>query len=87
MTILPFDLQYITPEYLPDHILDATAAAPAPVQNELPKENLVRVATRKTARTLIQQTLAEHQNNISESAKALGISRQNLQRYIKSLDL
>lgn len=87
MTILPFDLQYITPEYLPDHILDATAAAPAPVQNELPKENLVRAATRKTARTLIQQTLAEHQNNISESAKALGISRQNLQRYIKSLDL
>ena len=87
MTILPFDLQYITPEYLPDHILDATAAAPAPAQNELPKENLVRAATQKTARTLIQQTLAEHQNNISESAKALGISRQNLQRYIKSLDL
>ena len=85
MTILPFDLNYITPEYLPEHILNATAANLPPARDQQPSENLVRAAIQKTARTLIQQTLEDHKNNISESAKALGISRQNLQRYIKTL--
>ena len=85
MTILPFDLSYITPEYLPEHILEATSAGPEAVQPSEPDENLVRAAMQETARSLIRKTLEEHGHNISESARALGISRQNLQRYMRTL--
>ncbi len=87
MTILPFDCSTITPEYLPDHILQAAAVIGETKSQQAPQDNLVRLASQEAARALIRQAMHSHKGNISESAKALGISRQNLQRYLKTLDI
>lgn len=87
MTILPFDRSTITPEYLPDHILQAAAVTGETKSQQAPQDNLVRLASQEAARALIRQAMHSHKGNISESAKALGISRQNLQRYLKTLGL
>jgi arginine utilization regulatory protein len=87
LNILPYDADTITPEYIPDHILDAVnyrcGESPAlPFQG-----NKIKSATQEAVRRLILQTLAEQGGNVSKTAGALGVTRQNLQHYMKSLKI
>ena len=81
MNILPDDACTITPDYLPRHIGAAPAASVAPPQpvagSSLPH------TIKGIERSAICQALREHHGNISETARALQISRQNLQYRIK----
>ncbi|MCQ5128478.1 sigma 54-interacting transcriptional regulator [Butyricicoccus faecihominis] len=87
LNILPHDLEIILPEYIPEHILEAVGAqryAPVPAHRE--PQN-VRQAMQEAARRCIRQALEQNGNNISRTAKAVGLTRQNLQHYIKKLGM
>lgn len=87
MTILPFDVASITPEYLPDHILDAVHFHQSPMHTTDPQENRLKAVSNDAVRRTIIQSLCEHDKNISKAAAALGVTRQNLQRYMKNLSV
>lgn len=94
MNILPDDVSMISPEYLPDHILtggdnaasmspgSSQAPRPAPplnLQAANPLNNTIRDLERRT----ICRVLRESGGNISEAARILKMSRQNLQYRIR----
>lgn len=81
MNILPDDASTITPEYIPEHILaGSVSAAPVPAPNG--RESL-NGAIQDLERRTICKVLRENGGNISESARVLKMSRQNLQYRIK----
>lgn len=81
MNILPDDASTITPEYIPEHILaESVSAAPVPAPNG--RESL-NGAIQDLERRTICKVLRENGGNISESARVLKMSRQNLQYRIK----
>ena len=84
MNILPNDLSLITPDYIPDHILNSAASAP-PYEKIKIQENtgsLIRT-TQNIELQMLRRALLENNGNISKTARSLGISRQNLQYRIK----
>ena len=92
MNILPEDLHMITPEYIPDHISahwettlsPAREVQPAPAAPRKKAEKPLRSAElRDLEQESVCQALREAGGNISQAARSLGLSRQNLQYRIK----
>ncbi len=82
MNILPDELSTITPAYLPEHILSGMEG-PAPQPVPKTKGRSLHTSIRDAAYQTICQALRESGGNISEAARALNMSRQNLQYRIK----
>ncbi len=82
MNILPDELSTITPAYLPEHILSGMEG-PAPQHVPKTKGRSLHTSIRDAAYQTICQALRESGGNISEAARALNMSRQNLQYRIK----
>ncbi|MGN1008101.1 MAG: sigma 54-interacting transcriptional regulator, partial [Butyricicoccus sp.] len=78
MNILPNDASVITSEYIPEHILVEETAA-----QQTPKQDSLSGAIHNLEYSAICKVLRENGGNISESARVLGMSRQNLQYRIK----
>lgn len=83
MNILPDDACMITQAYLPQHIYEAptlpVSGLPAAPPTGASLDNTIKGIERST----IVKVLREHNGNISESARVLKMSRQNLQYRIK----
>lgn len=80
MNILPDDASIITPEYIPEHIL---SEKPLFAPQNAPVEDSLSGTIQNLERSTICKILRETGGNISESARVLGMSRQNLQYRIK----
>ena len=81
MILLPDTASTITPEYLPAYICaDRTPDEPVP---DRPGRGSLKHAVKNYERQIICQTLRECGGNITEAAQTLGLSRQNMQYYIK----
>ena len=80
MNILPDEVSMITPEYLPEHILSGEQA-------EATYRQRIQTSLSGSVKDLeyhtICRVLQEQGGNISESARVLQMSRQNLQYRIK----
>ncbi|WP_462386340.1 sigma-54-dependent Fis family transcriptional regulator [Acidovorax sp. Q11] len=68
-------------EHMPDDLVQALTAAPAPAQNE-PAASPVPLNLRQLSRTAIDQALQAARGNMSQAARQLGISRQTLYRKL-----
>ena len=82
LNIIPEEMDVIQPEFLPEHILQAVGGTAAPAAAACGTPTLESVMQEAGARFL-QGALLEHGGNISQTAKALGITRQNLQHRMK----
>lgn len=82
MNILPDELSTITPPYIPAHILSGEEG---PALRPMPESKAVSLNTsiRDAAYQTVCQALRESGGNISEAARTLKMSRQNLQYRIK----
>lgn len=88
LNILPRDQDTILPEHIPEHILDAAGGAAAePAEQGADGRQTVQQVMQQAARQCIQKALQENNGNISRTAKAVGLTRQNLQHYIKKLGI
>jgi arginine utilization regulatory protein len=80
------DDSLITSVHIPEHII-------VKVKGETPKEGIVNDTTSldnildEVESRVLKNSLEEHAGNISKTAHALGISRQNLQHRIKRHDI
>lgn len=100
MNILPEDMEYITPEYLPLHVrkgmplvppeqpIGEKAVNPIPAEESKPDSRTARKKSlnstiRNMERDAICNVLKKNHGNVSQSARELGMSRQNLQYRIK----
>lgn len=81
MIILPDTASTITPNYLPEYIR-ASASATASVP-DLPSFVPLKQAVKNYERQIVCQALQECGGNITDAARMLGLSRQNMQYYIK----
>ncbi|MDO4173590.1 MAG: sigma 54-interacting transcriptional regulator [Eubacteriales bacterium] len=90
MNILPDDMSVITTEYIPEHIFheetESVAIAQEPVRATAGTGTLHH-AIRDIEYNSICRVLQQHRGNISESARALQMSRQNLQYRIKKYNI
>ncbi len=68
-------------DHMPDDLVQALTAAPAPAQNE-PAASPVPLNLRQLSRTAIDQALQAARGNMSQAARQLGISRQTLYRKL-----
>lgn len=94
MNILPDDQSVITPDYIPDHILNSTPICLCE-QHEMQEDNrILSNAIQETTKSLnskiqdaerqmLLKALLENNGNISKTARSFGTSRQNLQYHIK----
>ena len=84
MNIIPLENSVITPTYLPEHILsngddeDGTVSLSAGI-------NTMESVMQDAGRRFLYDALMENHGNISKTARALGITRQNLQYHMKKL--
>jgi arginine utilization regulatory protein len=83
MNIMPTDCSLVTPEYIPDHILEVADFDGSDERNTQENFSAIRNAAEHTEREMLSQVLLKNGGNISKSAKSIGISRQNLQYRIK----
>ena len=79
----------ITAEQLPDDILEFEEQRFIEAQSSsaLPLKEQVREATRRIEIRAIEEALAETQNNVTQAARKLNISRKGLQLKMKELGL
>lgn len=93
MIVLPDDYSVITPEYIPEHILQRIAT-PDHVEEAMTSEAAASAARRTRGRSLngymknveretLCQALRENEYNISRTARQLNMSRQNLQYRLR----
>ena len=82
LNMVPADADMLTTEYLPDNILMAVNGTTRPEADEQRMMTLEEVLQRAGYRYL-HQSLLEHEGNVSQTAKAMGITRQNLQHRMK----
>jgi arginine utilization regulatory protein len=84
MNILPDDLSVITPDYIPDHILNSVTL-PLDGACKLQEKNTDSLSSLKqnTEFQILRNALLENGGNISKTARSLEISRQNLQYRLK----
>jgi len=68
-------------EHMPDDLVQALTAAPAPAQSE-PAASPVPLNLQQLSRTAIDQALQAARGNMSQAARQLGISRQTLYRKL-----
>ncbi len=82
LNMIPTEQDVLTTQYLPDNIMNAvhgTTERNLDEQKTMTLEDTVQQAGQR----YLQQILAEHGGNVSQTAKAMGISRQNLQYRMK----
>lgn len=86
MNILPDGVSVITAEYLPEHFRDLR---PAPIPQIQPNDfsDSFDDAVREFERRTICAALRETGGKITATARLLQMSRQNLQYYIKRLEI
>lgn len=82
MNIMPEDASVITVEYIPEHILGGQPHE-TPIALVSDKEPSLENIMNNMENRLICKTLRENNGNISKTARALGMSRQNIQYRIK----
>ncbi len=93
MIVLPDDYSVITPEYIPEHILQRIAT-PDHVEEAMTSEAVASASRRTRGRSLngymknveretLCQALRENEYNISRTARQLNMSRQNLQYRLR----
>lgn len=87
LNILPHEMDKILPEHLPDHILNAVNLEKLKNNSQPSTAQTVHEAMQDAARQCILQALEQNAWNISRTAKQVGLTRQNLQHYIKKLHL
>ena len=78
MNIIPNESSTITPAYLPEHILKAVNGTAALPGKEHPTNSMDLVMD-ATGRKFLVELLREYHGNVSQTAQAMGITRQNLQ--------
>jgi arginine utilization regulatory protein len=83
MNVVPGDTSLITPAHIPDHII-------ATVNGHMPKNFVAQEPATSlhqilsdVERRVLNKTLRENGGNVSKAARALGVSRQNLQYRLK----
>ena len=82
MNIIPYDEVLITPEYLPDNIQNTPEEIARPAEETVDTESL-NSSVKEFERQTICRILIENKGNIAASARAMQMSRQNLQYRIK----
>lgn len=82
LNIIPEEKDVITPEYIPEHILVAVHGENA-VHMEKTETPTLESILQDAGYRFLNDALCEHDGNISQTAKALGITRQNLQHRMK----
>ena len=84
MNIIPDELENITLAYVPEHIrikvYGSCSLSHHASAGEMPT---MESALQDTAYRFLRQALLDHDKNISKTAQALGITRQNLQHRMK----
>ena len=85
MNIIPEEEDLITPAYIPEHILDATGQVMP--STAVKSAQTMEDAMAEAGRDFLRRALAENDGNISRTAKAMGITRQNLQHRLKKLQM
>ena len=84
INILPDGMSLIPADYLPDYLLEERPASPqSQGRQEAPCGESLTRTIQDVERNAICATLREHGGNISEAARALKMSRQNLQYRIR----
>lgn len=83
MNILRDDVSTITPEDIPEHITPENPPALAELPQALTPEHSLHGTMQDLERRAICKTLRETGGNVSEAARTLNMSRQNLQYRIK----
>ena len=90
MNLLPDDLSMISPEYIPEHISQPREMLPRPATHLSPPTAPVRPLKRSLNSRIhdmeyesVCDALRQSRGNISEAARMLNLSRQNLQYRIK----
>lgn len=87
LNILPYEQELISAAYIPEHIQNATGRRTAPPVPAQEQPQTVQQAMQQAARRCIEQALAEHDGNVSQTAGAVGLTRQNLQHYMRKLGI
>ena len=82
MNIIPYDEVLITPEYLPDNIQNTPEEIARSAEETVDTESL-NSSVKEFERQTICRILIENNGNIAASARAMQMSRQNLQYRIK----
>ncbi len=87
MNVVPADSSLITPAHIPEHIL-ATVNGHPPENGEA-REGPIALPQLldDVERRVLRKALQENNGNISQTARALGVSRQNLQYRLKKQEL
>ncbi|MGB4290777.1 MAG: sigma 54-interacting transcriptional regulator [Dethiobacteria bacterium] len=84
------DAGYIEPRHIPAHLLQKYREPgfkyESYYENNREKQNL-KLLLQRIEREIIVETMNSNGHNISRTARALGISRQNLQQRIKRLNI
>lgn len=86
MNVLPDELSTITPKYIPEHILsedNGPALRPVPEHKTASLNTSIRDAAYQT----VCRALRESGGNISEAARTLKMSRQNLQYRVRKYQI
>ncbi len=85
MNILPDSYEYITPQFLPDNLLREGNYASENVSATSFPQGSVEEVMNLAGKNYIEELLSVNDQNISKTARMLGISRQNLQHKMKAL--
>lgn len=84
MNILPSDQSLITPDYIPEHILNSiTLASPCKVSKVKENTGSISDTIQNIESEMFRNALLESNGNISKAARTLGISRQTFQYRMK----
>ena len=94
INVIPYEETVITEKHLPDHILEAAPKQGPATEGGLQIPGLSNLSGNKLnsaasliQRHLIEEALSSTGGNISKAAESLGVSRQNLQQYIRKLSI
>ena len=82
LNMIPAEQDVLTTRYLPDNIVKAVCGTTKWDMDEQ-KTMTLEDTVQQAGQRYLQQILAEHGGNVSQTAKAMGISRQNLQYRMK----
>lgn len=86
MNILPDEIDYITPEYIPEHILEKVHPNMDMIcngDNVITMESVMEAA----GRHFLKNLLMKNNCNVSQTARAIGITRQGLQHRMRKLGI
>jgi DNA-binding NtrC family response regulator len=81
------DGEEIVPDHLPEEILEYEEERFLATQKTGSLKNLVKDATRRIEKKVIEEALEETHHNITQAARKLDISRKGLQLKMKELGL